>query len=291
MTLREGLAARRPGLAWTYDGGRPDLLERVLPLLDYIEVMPDAVSRIVDGRAVLDQAKMAELEALPESVRVIVHGIGLSIGSHDGWSDRYVGLLDDIVPRLRPAWHSEHLGYTSVDGQHMGTMLALPRTGEALDLVAGRVSELMDRYALPFLLENVVRVLPDYPARYSEAGFLNELAVRTGCGFLLDVYNLECDAHNNALDVDSFLGELDLSRVHEVHLAGGVEHAGYQLDVHSRVVADSTVDLAERVLASTGDGVWAVTYELLEEAVPIVGEDGIVAELSRLRSTVMAPAA
>lgn len=281
------IGAARPGLAWTYDGGRAALLERALPYLDYLEVMPDSVSRIAAGRAILDPHRMAELESVRETVPIIVHGIGLSIGSHDGWSDRYVGLLDELVSRLRPEWHSEHLGYTSVDGEHLGTMLPLPRTRAALDLVSGRVTALMERYDVPFLLENIVRLLPDQPAEYSEAGFLNELAARTGCGFLLDVYNLECDAHNNGLDIDGFLEELDLTRVREIHLAGGVEHAGFQLDVHSRTVAHSTVALARRVLHSPGASVCAVTYELLEEALPVVGEDGVVAELHRLRGAVL----
>jgi uncharacterized protein len=276
------------GLAWTYDGGRPGLLERVLPLVDYIEVMPDAVSRMVDGRAILDPARMAELEAIEPPVRIIVHGIGLSIGSHDGWSERYIGLLDELVPRLRPAWHSEHLGYTTVDGDHLGTMLTLPRTDEALDLVSRRVEAIRTRYGLPFLLENVVRILPDHRATYSEAAFLNEIARRSDCGFLVDVYNLECDAHNNALDIDAFLDELDLPRVREIHMAGGVENRGYKLDVHSRRVADSTVALAERVIAASRQSVWTATFELLEEAIPAIGEDSVVEELARLRRRLVA---
>ena len=287
MTATTGGVASSVGLAWTYDGGRPGLLQRVLPLVDYIEVMPDALSRMRDGRAVLDEDRMAELQAIEPPVRIIVHGIGLSIGSHDGWSDRYVGLLDELVPRLRPAWHSEHLAYTSVDGEHLGTMLTLPRTAEALDLVAARIDAIQQRYSLPFLLENVVRILPDHPADYSEAAFLNELGRRTGCGFLLDAYNLECDAHNNALDLDSYLGELDLDRVHEMHLAGGVESRSYKLDVHSRRVEDSTIQIAERVLSIAPD-LWTVTYELLEEAIPAVGENAIVDELGRLRNQLLA---
>lgn len=281
------VTATRTGLAWTYDGGRPGLLERALPYVDYIEVMPDAVSRIVGGRAILDPARMAELEAIQPPVRIIIHGIGLSIGSHDGWSERYVGLLDELVPRLQPAWHSEHLGYTSVDGEHLGTMLTLPRTREALDLVATRVEAISKRFALPFLLENVVRILPDHPAEYTEAAFLNEIASRTDCGFLLDVYNLECDIHNNAFDLDEFLGELDLGRVKEIHMAGGVENRGYQLDVHSRRIADSTIALAERVLGAA-NGVWAVTFELLEEAVPALGDDAVIDELTTLRQRLVA---
>jgi uncharacterized protein (UPF0276 family) len=166
-------------------------------------------------------------------------------------------------------------------------MLTLPRTTEALDLVVERVSAIRERYGIPFLLENVVRILPDHPAEYSEAAFLNEIGRRTGCGFLLDAYNLECDARNNALDLDAYLDELDLDRVHEMHLAGGVENRGYQLDVHSRRVADTTIGLAERVLARTPN-LWTITYELLEEAILAVGEDGIVEELARLRDRLLA---
>jgi len=274
--------ATRPGLAWTYDGGRPALLERALPLIDFIEVMPDAVSQMEGNRAVLDEVKVAELEAIAPRAAIIIHGIGLSIGSAEGWSARYLGLLDELVPRLHPRWHSEHLGYVSVGGDYLGTMLTMPRTEEALDLLVERVQAIQGRFGIPFLLENIVRILPDYPAEYSEAAFLNELTTRTGCGLLLDVYNLQCDVRNNGFDLDSFLEELDIGQVQEIHVAGGVEHRGFQLDIHSTRVAPSTVALAERVIAAAGS-VRAVTFELLDEAVESVGEDGIVAELALLR--------
>ena len=66
-------------------------------------------------------------------------------------------------------------------------------------------------------------MLPDPDGDYDEAGFLNELCKRTGCGLVLDVYNLECDAHNHGLDIDRFLGVLQLGAVHELHVAGGTE--------------------------------------------------------------------
>jgi uncharacterized protein (UPF0276 family) len=136
---------------------------------------------------------------------------------------------------------------------------------------------------LPFLIENVVHVLPDAPGDYSEAGFLNALTARTGCGLIVDVYNLECDAHNHGLDIEEFLDELDVSHVREVHVARGVEDNGFLLDVHSGVPETSTLALAERVVRIANGGVRVVTYEFMPEAIAGLGHDTIVDQLTELR--------
>src|SRR5205823_101733 len=100
----------------------------------------------------------------------------------------------------------------------------------ALDMVCARVQALQERYPVPFLLENIVHILPDHPAEYTDAAFLNALTARTGCNLILDIYNLECDAHNTGFDIPAFLDELDLSAVRELHLACGVEYRGLLLD-------------------------------------------------------------
>jgi uncharacterized protein (UPF0276 family) len=273
-------------LATTYEGRDPQLLEHVLPLVDYIEVTPDSMAEFQDGRAVMPGDAIRELEDVGSDAGIIVHGVGLSIGTFGGYSESYLRLVDQLMEHLDVAWHSEHLGYVNVDGQHIGTMLALPKTEQVLDMICERVASIQRRYPVPFLLENIVHMIPDFPGEYSDAAFLNTLAVRTGCGLILDVYNLECDAHNNDFNVDQFLGELDLSHVREVHLAGGVIRGKFKLDVHSRVTQDSTIDLARRVISKTPQ-LSATTYELLPEYVPKLGYAGIVEELIRLRKALM----
>jgi uncharacterized protein (UPF0276 family) len=191
------------------------------------------------------------------------------------------------MEELDPAWHSEHLGYVSVDGEHLGTMLVPPRTEETLALICARVESVLRRYAKPFLLEHVVNLFPDAGGDYSPAGFLNEIVRRTGCGLILDVYNLECDAHNGICDADSFLDELDLDAVREIHVACGTEDRGLQVDVHSRVTRDETVARLQGVLACAPN-VEAVIFELLGPAVPAVGHAAIAAELQRVRAAVQA---
>src|SRR5215472_14011955 len=156
-------SAARAAIGATYEGRDSALLERILPLVDYIEVTIDTIAEMRDGKASLNAEIMAELRNVGKAVKIILHGVGLSIGSHEGYSSTYLKLLDDFLDQIDVQWHSEHLGYTRVDGQYLGIMLAMPKTQESLDMVCERVHTIQERYNLPFLLENIVHVIPDFP--------------------------------------------------------------------------------------------------------------------------------
>lgn len=271
-----------PSLAVTYEGDDIALLERILPLIDTIEISPDAIARSDGKRASLRPEVLEEYEVLQPDVNFVAHGVGLSIGSFDHWDEGYLRLLDELFARFQLEWHSEHLAYTSVAGENVGTMFALPRTEEALDVVCERVRLLQERYRVPFLLEHVIHLLPDFPAQYTPAGFLNAITSRTGCGLVLDAYNLECDAMNQGLDISAFLDELDLEPVRELHLAGGVQHKGFHLDIHSSVTSDLGLALGLEIIRRA-PGLRIVTFEFLKEAIPLLGHDAIYAELTRIR--------
>jgi len=280
----EEMATTSVSIGATYEGRDPALLERMLPLVDYIEITPETIAEAQGSHISLSKEVMLELKNVSKEVKFIVHGVGLSIGSHDGWSPTYFHLLDEFLDQIDVAWHSEHLAYTKVDGEHLGIMLAMPKTEEALDMVCQRVTIMQERYNLPFLLENVVHVIPDAPGDYSDAAFLNELTMRTGCGLILDAYNLECDAHNHGFDVQRFLDELDKSNVRELHVARGIEDNGFLLDVHSQIAAPSTIGLAQNVVRQAKGNAKVVVYEFMPEAVPGLGYDAITEQLGRLRT-------
>jgi uncharacterized protein len=272
-----------PAIGVTYEGGNPALLERLIEVADYLEVTPDFMATGSGDDLRIRHEILGEWQAAAEQVDIVAHGVGLSIGTASGWNEAYLRLMDELAAVIPLRWHSEHLAYTTVNGEPLGTMLSLPRTEEALDLVCERVIRLQERYPVRFLLENIARMLPDPDGDYDEAGFLNELCQRTGCGLVLDLYNLECDAHNHGLDIDRFLSALELDAVHELHVAGGTEVEGMMLDVHSRRVPPSTLALAARA-ADAAPAVWGVTYEVLAEAIPVLGHDVIVDEVMRLRA-------
>jgi hypothetical protein len=279
------MSARRIRLGATIDGNDAALIERVVPLVDMVEVTPDRWAKFNRGRE--PRIASPELCTLAEISRVrplLLHGVGLSIASHDGWNPRYVGLLDQLFGNaMHIAWHSEHLAFTQVDGEPLGTMVEPPWTHETLDLIASRVDELQSRYGVPFMVEHVVRAFAegaDDPLNTAE--FLNALLRRTGCGLLLDVYNLECDQHNFGMDPLRLLDALDLDAVREIHVAGGAMYGGYKVDIHSRVVAEPTLTLLEHVL-DRAPRAEVVVFELLKEAIPALGLETLTDELQQLR--------
>jgi hypothetical protein len=273
------------GVGVNYEGRDPRFVETVLPFAEVVEVTPDAIATLREGVPLIPDETLRELRAIARSSRITLHGVGLSLASAGAMNNDYFRLVDTLMEELDPAWHSEHLGYVSIDGEHLGTMLVPPRTEEALALICKRVEHMLRRYEKPFLLEHVVNLFPDAGGDYSPASFLNEIVRRTGCGLILDVYNLECDAHNGLGDAAAFLDELDLDAVREIHVACGTEDRGLQVDVHSRVTKDETVARLQRVLASAPN-VEAVIFELLGPAVSSVGHAAIAAELQRIRAAV-----
>jgi len=276
---------QQPALATTYEGDDVALLQRIVPLVDMLEIAPDTIATSEEKRQRLRPEVLDEYAAVARQVKFIAHGVGLSIGSIDHWEEGYLRLLDELFTRFPLEWHSEHLACTVVAGENVGTMFSLPRTEEALDLICERVRLLQERYRVPFLLEHVIRLLPDAPAEYTPAGFLNAITSRTGCGLILDAYNLECDAYNQGLDIHGFLNELDLAPVRELHLAGGVQHNGFYLDIHSRPTRETTLALGLEIIRRAPN-LRVVTFEFLKEAVTLLGHDATCAELKRIRGAV-----
>jgi uncharacterized protein (UPF0276 family) len=269
----------------TYEGNRPEFLEKLLPVVDFLEFSPDSLATSYKGVASINPQKLDELKSVNNQVDFLVHGVGLSIGSFDGFSQNYLRLLDELYENLSLKWHSEHLAYMFVDGVNLGTMITLPRNNETLDMVCRRVDIIQNRYKIPFLLENVVSLIPEYHSDYSHADFLNRICKKTGCGLILDIYNLECDAHNHGLDITSFLQELNCSYIREFHLASGYLDSGFMTDIHVGLTDQSTINLAKHVIRTYHpDNLEAITYELLDEFVERVGQESILGELEKLKA-------
>jgi uncharacterized protein (UPF0276 family) len=55
---------------------------------------------------------------------------------------------------------------------------------------------------------------------------------RGGCGQLLDLHNLYCNAINHGFDAFAAIDRMDLDRVIEIHVADGRWQDGYWMDTH-----------------------------------------------------------
>ena len=283
-TVPHGKGAKAPvSMCFSYDLYRPQLFKALLPVIDAIEICPDTISYSKGGKIFFDERILEQLASVNKEKKIFIHGVGLSIGSYDAMNSNYLFLLDELFKRLAITWHSEHLAYAQVDGQNLNTMLAVPRTKEMLDLLTSRVLDLKSRYGVPFLLENIANLLPSHRYEYTPAEFLNELHQTSGCGFILDIYNLECDEHNYNFSLEEYIKFLNLQAVREIHIAGGTTEENMKLDIHSRKVSDRTLQLTRQVLGQNS-AVEVVTYELLPEAYSLYEPQEIADHISEIKS-------
>jgi len=282
----------RLGVGITYLAGAPAAMRAAHGLVDFFELNPDLLAREVGRgpeRRLIPQPELVDQAMRDTGDRpIVIHGLGLSIGSAHGWDAAYLALLDDLHARRHFVWHSEHLGFLVVqgaDGQalHAGIPLPLPFTEASLALLAPRAAALAARYGVPFLIENLTYYLPDLPADggRDEVAFLNDLVARSGCGLVFDLYNFHCNAQNLGFDARAALSRLRLDRVIQVHVAGGGAHDGFLMDVHSTVVPEPVWQLLED-LVPRAPHLAGISFEMLEEAA--LPAELVRGQLERLRA-------
>ena len=122
------------------------------PALSFLEVHSE--NYFAEGGPAL-----AWLERFRADYAVSLHGVGLSLGSADPLDPRHLDCLAALAGRIEPALVSEHLCWSSIGGTHLGELLPLPCTEEALAHVCRRVTEVQERLRRPILVENAPAVL------------------------------------------------------------------------------------------------------------------------------------
>ena len=181
---------------------------------------------------------------------VSCHGIGLSLGSADPLDRRHLHQLKQLVDEIRPFAVSDHLSWSSVDGQFFNDLLPLPYTEEALTHFCRKVGQVQDFLGRQMLIENPSSYLSFAGSEIPEWEFLRLVQQRTGCGLLLDLNNIYVSAFNHGFDCDRYIAALDPATVKEIHLAGYTvrqfEDGEIWIDTHSKPVSEPVWQLYRR---------------------------------------------
>lgn len=193
------------------------------------------------------------LEQLRQDYPISLHGVGLGIGSANGFSDQHLQRVRQLVDRIEPALVSEHLSWGAVHDRHLNDLLPLPLTHEALSLVCQRVDRIQEMLGRQLLLENVSTYLRYRDDSMSEAEFLAAVAARTGCGVLLDINNLYVNQCNHQENVLAAIAAIAPHSVGEIHLAGHLVTSEAVIDHHGDYVAEPVWALYETVLRRFGE--------------------------------------
>jgi uncharacterized protein len=240
--------------------------------IDWLEIVSE--NYLVPGGQPL-----AYLERIRAEFPLVMHGVSLSIGSTDPLDRRYLSDLKELARRVEPAWISDHLCWTGVEGRNVHDLLPLPYTEEALAAVTARVGEVQDFLGRQILLENVSSYLSYRDSEMTEWAFLSEVARRADCAILLDVNNIYVSAVNHGFDPLEYLRGVPQERVRQFHLAGHSDMDGHLIDTHDHPIVTPVWALYREAVAHFGP---VPTMIERDDNIPELGE--LVAELDVARA-------
>jgi len=172
-----------------------------------------------------------------------MHGVSLSIGGTDPLDEDYLTRLAGLAKRVEPAWVSDHLCWTGVQGVNLHDLMPLPYTEEALEHVVARVRRVQDTLRRRILLENVSSYVSFAQSQLSEWEFLAEVAERADCLILLDINNVHVSATNHGFSSLDYLRGIPAARVQQFHLAGYEQGDRLIIDTHDAPVSNPVWEL------------------------------------------------
>lgn len=257
-------------------GARPQhyeaLLGEHLGSVSWLEALTD--NYLVPGGKPLHY-----LERLRAHYAVVLHGVSLSIGSSDPLNRDYVRSVRALADRIEPAWISDHLCWTGVDGINLHDLMPLPFTEETVRHVVSRVHAVQELLGRRLVLENVSSYVSFAVADMTEWEFLREIAQRADCLLLLDVNNVYVSSVNHGFDPLAYLRGIPAERVQQFHLAGHQVQGDYLIDTHDAPICDAVWQLFAAAVARFGP---IATMIERDDNIPELAE--LLAELDRARS-------
>lgn len=207
---------------------------------------------------------LALLDRIAETWPLSIHGVGLSLGGEAPLDRAHLLRLRRLIDRAQPASFSEHLAWSSHDGNYFNDLLPVAYDTATLQRVINHVDEAQDFLGRQLLLENPSTYVELATSTWHEAEFLAEIARKTGCGLLLDLNNLYISSRNHGWAINDWLDRIPLDEVGEIHLAG-----------HELVADEAGQPL---LIDSHGDAVSAPVYDLLAQVTALGGHRPVLIE-------------
>lgn len=188
---------------------------------------------------------------------LLAHGVELSPLSAI-LGDSHVMWLEALAAacRARTFRHlTEHYGFITAGDAVRGTPLPLPPSRRAIELGVERIESLRRTAGVPVGIENLAFAFGAADV-FQQAAFVTELCERADAFVLLDVHNLFCQAENFDLSPLELAACYPLSRVRELHVAGGARSRSrrdptrkpFVRDTHDADVPDAVFALVERLI-------------------------------------------
>jgi len=196
------------------------------------------------------------LEAIRSRHPVSLHGVSLSLASEAAPDASHLERLAALARRIQPALISEHLAWSTWNGQYFPDLLPFQRTTTALHRIVANVARTQDALGTAIAIENPSHYLQIDGHQWDEIDFLAELSRRSGCRLLLDVNNVYVSARNLGFSATDWIDRFPQALVSEIHLAGHTADPtlgdALLIDSHDAPVAPEVWQLYRRFIERAG---------------------------------------
>lgn len=192
------------------------------------------------------------LREIRKDYPVVLHGLSFNVGTAEAPDWDYLAQLKALIAEAQPAWVSDHLCWTGLDGYTSHDLLPISYNQQSLQRVADKVGQIQDYLGRKIVLENPSLYIGFRSATMSEPEFINALVARTGCEILLDVNNVYVSAFNMGLDPYAYVDALNPQAIRQFHLAGHTNNNTHIIDTHDHPVCDDVWKLYEHACARFG---------------------------------------
>jgi uncharacterized protein (UPF0276 family) len=192
-----------------------------------------------------DLPLLEKVDQVRQKVPIVIHLTGLSLASEEPLNEDYLKQVDRLIHRYRPSFISDHLCWSVVGNHHLHDLLPFPFTKNALNRIAEKIQQLQNRWQRDFLIENISSYLSCESSvqDFAEVDFINALIKKADCRLLLDINNVYVSARNHGYSPLTFLENVDVSAIRQIHLAGFSKQAHLLIDTHSKKIHEEVWQL------------------------------------------------
>jgi uncharacterized protein (UPF0276 family) len=189
------------------------------------------------------------LEKIREDFPISFHGVGLSLGSAQCVDTHHLSQLKILIDQIQPFQFSDHASWSMSGNAHLNDLMPLAYTESNLQNICRNIDHVQGVLGRQILIENPSTYMSFQTDEMSEWDFLNEAVKRSGCHLLLDINNIQVQAHNHGFKPEDYIDGINFKAVREIHLAGytekNIEGRAVYLDTHGECVHDNVWSLFE----------------------------------------------